>query len=66
MVTGATVGAGIVFVPVGLFLTALAARRTNAPRDSSFWLGLGINVLLGMLLLWVIGAHLYEAAIAPA
>lgn len=66
VVIGATFGAGIVLVPVALLLTALAARRTSAPRRSPYWLGVGVNVLFGILLLWVIGAHLYETWIAPA
>jgi MFS family permease len=65
-VIGPTFGAGIVLVPVALLLTVLAARRTSAPRGTWFWIGLVVNVLLGVLLLWATGAYLYETWIGSA
>jgi hypothetical protein len=63
---GATFGAAIVLVPVPLFLTAVAARRTEAPCGIAFRLGLAVNALFAVLFVWTIGIVVYDTWVAPA
>ena len=49
IVTFLTFGAGVVLAPVGLVLTAVAARRIGSPKGTAFWCGVVLIAWMGIL-----------------
>jgi hypothetical protein len=64
IVTFLTFGAGVVLAPLGLVLTAVAARRIGSPKGAAFWCGVVLTAWMGILFLITVAIFLNDELVA--